>query len=68
MPAVKIIEVLGISEKSWQKAAEEALEEAKKTVRNITGLEVISQTAKVKDGDIVEYHTNCKIAFRVGGK
>lgn len=68
MAAVKIIEVMGISDKSWQKAAEEALEEAKKTVRNITGLEVIAQTAKVKDGEIVEFHTNCKIAFRVGGK
>ena len=41
------------------------MKEAKKSVRNITGVEVVSQTAKVKDGEINEYHTTCKIAFRV---
>lgn len=65
MSAIKIIEVLGISTKSWEDAAGEALKEAKKSVRHITGLEVIAQTAKVKDGDVGEYHTTCKIAFKV---
>ena len=65
MPAIKIIEVLGISDKSWEGAATAALAEAGKTVRNITGLDIVSQTAKVKDGKITEYHTTCKIAFRV---
>jgi hypothetical protein len=65
LPAIKIIEVLGISDKSWEGAAGAALAEANKTVRNITGLDVVSQTAKVKDGKITEYHATCKIAFRV---
>ncbi|HSF15883.1 MAG TPA: dodecin family protein [Vicinamibacteria bacterium] len=65
MAAIKIIEVLGTSEKSWKDAAEEALKEAKKSVRNITGLELVSQTAKVKDGVVAEYHATCKIAFKV---
>lgn len=65
MPAIKIIEVLGVSKKSWEDAANEALAEAKKSVRNITGLEVVAQTAKVKDGDVAEYHATCKIAFKV---
>jgi flavin-binding protein dodecin len=65
MPAIKIIEVLGVSKKSWEDAANEALAEAKKSVRGITGLEVVAQTAKVTDGDVAEYHATCKIAFKV---
>jgi flavin-binding protein dodecin len=65
MAAVKILEILGTSDKSWSDAAMEAVKEAHKSVRNISGVEVISQTAKVKDGKISEYHTTCKVAFRV---
>jgi flavin-binding protein dodecin len=65
MSAIKIIEVLGVSDKSWEDAANEALSEAKKSVRHITGLEIVAHTAKVKDGEVDEYHATCKIAFRV---
>jgi flavin-binding protein dodecin len=65
MPAIKIIEVLGVSKKSWEEAADAALSAAKKSVRNITGIELTAQTAKVKDGEIAEYHATCKIAFKV---
>ena len=39
--------------------------EAAKTVHDISGLDVIHQTAVVKDGDIIEYRANIKIAFVV---
>ena len=65
MPAIKIIEVLGISTKSWEDAADAALAEAGKSVRNITGVELTAQTAKVKDGKIAEYHATSKMAFKV---
>lgn len=65
MPAIKIIEILGISKDSWEGAANAALTEAQKSVRGITGIELTSQTAKVKDGAITEYHATCKIAFTV---
>ena len=39
--------------------------EAAKTVQNITGLHVISQTAVVEDGVITEYRADVKIAFVV---
>ena len=65
MAVIKVIEVLGTSEKSWEEAAEKALKGANKSVRNITGLDIVSQTAKVKDGKIAEYHTTCKVAFKV---
>lgn len=65
MAAIKVIEVMGVSTQSWEDAANEALKEAKKSVRNISGLDVVCQTAKVKDGKVSEYHATCKIAFRV---
>ena len=65
MPAVKIIEILGISSDSWEGAANAALTEAQKSVRGITGIELTSQTAKVKNGKVAEYHATCKIAFTV---
>lgn len=65
MPVIKVIEVLGVSDKSWEDAAIQALKGATNSVRNISGIEVLSQTAKVKDGQITEYHSTCKVAFRV---
>jgi len=53
MPVIKVIEVLGVSDKSWEDAAMQALKGATSTVRNISGIEIVSQTAKVKDGKIL---------------
>jgi dodecin len=52
---------------SWQDAAQSALNEAKKTIHDITGVEVGDMTAKVdlNSGNITEYHTAVKIAFGV---
>ena len=61
----KITELVGSSDKSWQDAAQVALEEAKKTIRGITGVEIGDMTAKVdpNSGNITEYHTAVKIAL-----
>jgi dodecin len=63
----KIIEIVGSSDKSWQDAAQAALDEAKKTVHGITGVEVGDMTAKVdpNTGSVTTYHTAVKIAFGV---
>src|SRR6188472_516554 len=63
----KVIEIVGSSDKSWQDAAQAALNEAKKTIHGITGVEVGDMTAKVdpNNGNITEYHTAVKIAFGV---
>ncbi|MBN1331145.1 MAG: dodecin domain-containing protein [Candidatus Heimdallarchaeota archaeon] len=62
---VKIIEVIGTSEKSWEDAAKNAVEEASKSIRGITGVDIVNQTASVKDGKIVKYKACCKLAFSV---
>jgi dodecin len=63
----KIIEIVGSSDNSWQDAAQAALNEAKKTIHGITGVEVGDMTAKVdsSSGNITEYNTAVKIAFGV---
>ena len=63
----KITEIVGSSNKSWEDAAQVALNEAKKTIRGITGMDVIEMTAKVdpSTGNITMYHTTVKIAFGV---
>ncbi|MBD3388821.1 MAG: dodecin domain-containing protein [Candidatus Altiarchaeales archaeon] len=63
MKTVKVIEVIGTSEKSWEEAAENAVKTSSGTIENITGVEVVAQTAKVKDGSIVEYRADVKLAF-----
>ena len=65
MTVVKIIELVGTSEKSWEDAVRQDVKEAAKTVRNIVGVHVVGFTAKVKDGEITEYRANVKIAFVV---
>jgi flavin-binding protein dodecin len=62
---VKIIELLGISDESWEDAVKKAVSEASKTVRNITGVDVIKQTAEVENGEIKKYKANVKVAFLV---
>lgn len=66
----KIIEIVGSSNTGWQDAAQVALNEAKKTIHGITGVEVGDMTAKVdpNSGNITEYHTSVKIAFGVEHK
>jgi dodecin len=63
----KVLEVIGNSDKSWQDAAQAALDESKKTVHGITGVEITDMTAKVDSNtrNITEYHTALKIAFGV---
>ncbi|WP_135533279.1 dodecin family protein [Halostella pelagica] len=65
MTAVKIIEVMGTSQSSWEDAAEEAFREAQKSVEDISGIEVEDWTADVQDGEITEYKATVNVAFPV---
>ena len=65
MSVVKIIELVGSSDKSWQDAVDNAVKRAAKTVRNIRGVDVLAWTGKVEDGKIVEYRANVNISFVV---
>lgn len=63
----KIIELVGSSDKGWTEAAQTALDEAAKTIKDITGIEVNDITASVdpNTNKIKEYKVGVKIAFGV---
>jgi flavin-binding protein dodecin len=63
MGVIIIREMVGTSPRSWSDAARQAVATAAKTVRNIRSVEVVKSTAEVRDGEIVEYRVDLKIAF-----
>ena len=63
----KVIEVVGSSKNSWADAADRAVRTASKTVKNITGVQVLHMTAQVRDGKIKTYKTTVKVAFGIEG-
>ena len=63
MSMVKVVEIIAESEKSWSDAANNAVKQASKSVRNIKSLYVQDMQAKVKDGKITGYRINAKISF-----
>jgi len=65
MSTLKVVELIGTSKKNWEDAANNAVKEASDTIKGITGLEVSGQTAKVVNGNIIEYRTTVKVAFVV---
>ena len=65
MTVVKIIELVGSSPNGWNEAAQNAVTEAAKTIKNIKGVHVKRCTGKVKNDKIIEYSANVKISFIV---
>lgn len=65
MTVAKVIELVGHSPESWEGAVKDALKKASETVDNITGVEVYNMTAQVREGEIVDYKANVKLAFEV---
>ena len=65
MSIVKVIEVLAQSEKGWEEATQQALEEASHSVRNIQNIYVREFQAIVENGKIKTYRVNAKISFLV---
>ena len=65
MAILKVIEVLANSEKGWEDAAQQAVEQASKTVKNIRSVYIKEQSATVKDGKMDNYRVNVKITFEI---
>ncbi|MEE9421870.1 MAG: dodecin family protein [Gammaproteobacteria bacterium] len=63
MAMVKVFEIIAESKKSWSDAADNAVKEASKTVRNIKSIYVQEMSGVVEDGKITKYRANVKISF-----
>ncbi len=63
MAVARVTEVVASSTKGWQDAVNEGLKRANKTLRNLTGIEIVEQKAKIENGKISEYRVKMKITF-----
>jgi flavin-binding protein dodecin len=64
----KVVEVLAQSEKSWEDAAQQAVQEAAKTVRGIKTIYIQEMEATVDNDRITYYRVNAKISFELEGR
>jgi len=63
MAVARVTEIIASSPKGFQEAITEGFKRAAKTLHGITGLEVVSQKAKIVDGKITEYRVRLNIFF-----
>lgn len=63
--AVKLIEIMGVSTKSFEDALAQAVSKAAESIKGISSVEVIRQTASVRDAKIVRFEVTVKLSFVV---
>lgn len=61
----KIIELIGTSSESWEKAAQTAVERASKTLRDLRVAEVSELDMQLEDGKVIAYRAKLKVSFKV---
>ena len=64
MSVYKVIELIGTSEKSWEEAAKNAVDEASKSLRDLRIAEVVEFDLKLEDGKVAAYRARVKISFK----
>ena len=67
MSVYKVIEVIGTSPDSWEKAAATAVERAAKTIRDLRVAEVSELDMQLNDGKIEVYRAKVKLSFKYEG-
>ena len=60
----KIIELVGTSKDSWEKAAKTAVERASKTLRDLRVAEIVQLDMIVEDGKVSLYRAKVKVSFK----
>jgi flavin-binding protein dodecin len=63
----KVIEIVGTSTESWEKAASAAVERASKTLRDLRVAEVSQLDLQLKDGKVEAYRARLKVSFKFEG-
>jgi hypothetical protein len=60
----KVIELVGTSPESWEKAAAVAVEQAAKSLRDLRIAEVVEMDIQIDDGKVRAYRTKIKLSFK----
>ena len=61
----KIIELVGSSPESWEKAAQNAVAVASKTLRGLRIAEVVEQDMQLEEGKVLSYRTKIRVSFKI---
>ena len=64
----KVIELVGTSTESWEKAAKAAVDRAAKTLRDLRVAEVAQQDLQLKNGKVEAYRAKVKVSFKYEGQ
>jgi hypothetical protein len=67
MAVARVTQIIGASPHSWEDAVRNALERANRTLRGITGIEVVKENAAVDAGKIAEYRATVNVTFVLEG-
>ncbi|OQY59494.1 MAG: transporter [Desulfobacteraceae bacterium 4572_88] len=60
----KVIELVGTSEESWEKAAKNAVETAGKNLKNLRVAEIVKLDMKVEDSKVAAYRARVNVSFK----
>lgn len=61
----KVIELVGTSKESWEKAAQNAVEAASTTLKNLRIAEVTKLDMKVENGKVAAYRARVSLSFKI---
>ncbi|MBI5828856.1 MAG: dodecin family protein [Chloroflexi bacterium] len=64
----KVIELVGTSPESWEKAAAAAVNRAAQSLRELRIAEVVELDMQIEDGKVVAYRAKIKVSFKYEGK
>jgi len=64
----KVVELIGTSSESWEKAAAAAIEQAARSLRELRIAEVVELDMQIDSGKIIAYRTKMKVSFKYEGK
>ena len=60
----KVIEIIGTSPESWEKAANAAVVRASKTLRDMRVAEVVTHDLVIEDGKVTAYRSKLRVSFK----
>jgi len=63
----KVIELVGTSDESWEKAAAAAVQRASKSLRDLRVAEIVELDMQLEDGRVRAYRAKVKVSFKYEG-
>jgi flavin-binding protein dodecin len=60
----KVVEIIGTSSESWERAAKVAIQTASETLRDLRIAEVVEQDVQINDGKVEAFRVKLKVSFK----